>query len=75
MTKNKQRCDINFADSFPYNIFKKNKVDDLSPLLLISSYVAHKLISHSSCEDCKLLFVDKNKPQNLEIIAKHHPVF
>ena len=39
----KQRCDINFVDSFPYNnISKQNKIDDLSPLLLVSGYVAHQ---------------------------------
>ena len=53
----KQRCDINFVDSFPYNnISMQNKIDDLSLLLLVSSDVAHKSISHISCEDCKLLF-------------------
>ena len=36
----KQRCDINLVDSFPYNnISKQNKIDDLSPLLLVSGYV------------------------------------
>ena len=54
----KQRCDSNFVDSFPYiNISKQNTIDDLSPLLLVSGYVAHKSISHISCEDCKLFFV------------------
>ena len=72
----KQRCDINFVDSFPYNnISKQNKIDDLSPLLLVSGYVAHKSISHISCEDCKLLFGDKDKPLNLEITAKHLQYF
>ena len=53
-------CDINFVDSFPFtNISKQNKIDDLSLLLLVSGYVAHKSISHISCEDCKLLFGDK----------------
>ena len=43
----KQRCDINFVDSFPYNnISKQNKIDDLSPLLLVSGYVAQETISH-----------------------------
>ena len=37
-----QRCDINFVDSFSYNnISKQNKIDDLSPSLLVSGYVAH----------------------------------
>ena len=72
----KQRCDINFVDSFPYNnISKQNKIDDLSPLLLVSGYVAHKSISHISCEDCKLLFGDKDKQLNLEITAKHLQYF
>ena len=49
--KKKQRCDINFVDSLPYNnISKQNKIDDLSLLLLVSGYVAHKSISHISCE-------------------------
>ena len=68
----KQRFDINFVDSFPYNkISKQNKINDLSPLLLVSGHVAHKSISHISCEDSKLLFGDKDKPLNLEITAKH----
>ena len=68
----KQWCDNNFVDSFPYsNISKQNKMDDLAPLLLVSGYVAHKSISQISCEDCKLLFGDKDKPLNLEITAKH----
>ena len=38
--KKKQRCDISFVDSFPYiNIYKQNKIDDLSPLLLVYDYV------------------------------------
>ena len=45
----KQRCDINFIDSFPYNNnSKQNKIDDLSPLLLVSGYVAHKSILHNN---------------------------
>ena len=72
----KQRCDINFVDSFPYNnISRQNKIDDLSLLLLVSGYVAHKSISHISCEDCKLLFGDKDKPLNLKITAKHLQYF
>ena len=59
---------INFSD-------EKNKINDLSPLLLVSGYVAHKSISHISCEDCKLLFGDKDKPLNLEITAKHLQYF
>ena len=33
-----------------------HNIDDLSTVLLVSGYVAHKSISHISCEDCKLLF-------------------
>ena len=40
-----------------------------------NNYVAHKSISHISCEDCKLLFGDKDKPLNLEITAKHLQYF
>lgn len=71
-----QRCDNNFVSSFPYNnISKQNKIDDLSPLLLVSGYVAHKSMLHISCEDCKLLFGDKDKPLNLEITSKHLQYF
>ena len=52
--KKKQLYDINFVDSFPYNIYNQNIIYDVSPLLLVSGYVAYKLISHISFEDCKL---------------------
>ena len=45
--------------------------EDLSPLLYTTGYVARKLIHKVLCEECKLLFGDKDKPFDLDIDEQH----
>ena len=52
-------------------ISKHPKCDDLSALLVIARYISYKSRSQITCEDCKQLFEDKDKPFNLDISYKH----
>ena len=71
-----EQCDINFVDSFPYDdITSQLKCDDLSALLVVTGYVAHKSMSHITCEECKQLFGDKNIPFDLDVDSKHLEYF
>ena len=66
-----------FLKTFPYDIIDILcvKEDDLSPLLLVSGYVARKTMEKADCSSCKAMFGSLEKPFNLDINPEHLTFF
>ena len=68
-TVSKGHYDKEFVVDFPYE--NVEVIEDLSPLLYTTGYVARKLIHKVHCVECKRLFGDKDKPFDLDIDEQH----
>ena len=66
-----------FLKTFPDDIIDILcvKEDDLSPLLLISGYVARKTMEKADCSSCKAMFGSLEKPFNFDINHEHFTQF
>ena len=66
-----------FLKTFPYDTIDILcvKEDDLSPLLLISGYVARKTMEKADCSSCKAMFGSLEKPFNMDINPEHFTYF
>ena len=70
-----QSCQIctQFLKTFPYDTINILcvKEDDLSPLLLVSGYMARKTMQKNECSSYKAMFGSLEKPFNLDINPEH----
>ena len=75
-TASKGHYDKEFVVDFLYeNVEVRVNHEDLSPLLYTTGHVARKLIHKVHCEECTRLFVDKDKPFDLDIDEQHLDYF